>query len=95
MQSMGGLPAELLRYAKMEQEDNANPSVNVLVPALTKVSNAAFIGAPRGVVPPAANVGLVTPVFKKGDAHDTANYPPITVTEPIMRLYAGNLNARL
>lgn len=89
---MQGLPAELLRYAKLEQEDNADPSVNVLVPALTKVLNAAFIG---GVVPPAANVGLVTPVFKKGDPHDTANYRPITVTEPIMRLYAGILNARL
>ena len=54
-----GLPAELLRYAKLQQEDNADPSVNVLVPALTKVLNAAFLG---GVVPPAANVGhLISP----------------------------------
>ena len=89
---MRGLPAELLRYAKVACEPGVVPPENVLVPVLTKVLNAAFA---NGTVPPAANVGLVTPVFKKGDPLDTDNYRPITVTEPILRLYAGILNARL
>ena len=41
------------------------------------------------------NPGLITPVFKKGDPFDTANYRPIAVMQPVARLYAGLLNARL
>ena len=33
----------------------------------------------------------VTPIFKKGDDTDTANYRPISVGEPISRLYAQRL----
>ena len=60
--------------------------------SLTDVLNAAF---QSGCIPPDINGGLVTPVFKKGDPLDTGNYRPIAVTEPIMRLYAGILNARI
>ncbi len=59
---------------------------------LLDVLNAAFRS---GAVPDGFNTGLVTPVYKRGDACDTGNYRPIAVTEPIMRLYAGLLNQRL
>ena len=81
-----GLPAELLRYAKGES------SPHVLAPVLKDLLNAAFLA---GRVPACLNCGLVTPVFKKGDRLDTANYRPIAVTDSILRLYAGVLNARL
>ena len=87
-----GLPSELLRYAKLIPEEGKPAPVNVLAPVLTAVLNAAF---QSGSIPPDINGGLVTPVFKKGDPLDTGNYRPIAVTEPIMRLYAGILNARV
>ena len=37
----------------------------------------------------------MTPIFKKGDATDTANYRPIAVGEPLSRLYASVLVQRL
>ena len=87
-----GLPSELFRYAKLEADLEEPPPVHVLAPILTAVLNAAF---QAGVVPSQVNGGLVTPVFKKGDPLCTDNYRPIAVTEPIMRLYASILNARL
>lgn len=87
-----GLPSELLRYAKLHPEARANPQVHVLVPALSKVLNAAF---QHGNIPAAINVGLVSPVLKRGDPLDTNNYRPITITDPLLRLYAGILNARV
>ena len=48
-----------------------------------------------GTVPACVNEELVTPVFMKGDPFDTANYRPIAVTDPLMRLYAIILNTRL
>ena len=87
-----GLPSELLWYAKLLPEEGKPAPVNVLAPVITNVLNAAF---QSGSIPPDINGGLVTPVFKKGDPLDTGNYRPIAVTEPIMRLYAGILNARV
>ena len=37
----------------------------------------------------------MTPVFKKGDKCDPANYRPIAVGEPLCRLYAAILNRRI
>ena len=38
---------------------------------------------------------LVSPVFKRGDRSDTANYRPISVGDSLEKLYATVLNARL
>ncbi|KAA6421290.1 MAG: hypothetical protein FRX49_08776 [Trebouxia sp. A1-2] len=46
-------------------------------------------------VPQSWKTSLVTPVFKHGDATDTANYRPISVGEPISRLYANIMVQRL
>ena len=64
----------------------------MLLPAVTATLQAAFRA---GQVPKEYNGGLITPVFKKGASLDTSNYRPIAVTQPLMRLYAGILNARL
>ena len=89
---MQGVPSEFLRYAKLEPEPRKPAPVNVLAPVLTAVLNTAF---QVGIIPSQVNGGLVTPVFKKGDPLCTANYRPIAVTEPVMRLYAHILNTRL
>ena len=89
---MHGLPAELLRYAKAGSTPGSPASVNVLAPVLASVLNAAFHS---GTVPAALNTSLVTPVHKKGSKVDPLNYRPIAVAEPVLRLYAGILNARI
>jgi hypothetical protein len=48
-----------------------------------------------GTIPAEGKVGLVTPVFKKGDPFDTWNLRPIAVTEPLMRFYASIMNTGL
>ena len=58
----------------------------------TNVVSAAFKASS---MPPDINGGLVTPLFKRGDPLDTSNHGPIAVTKPIMRLYAGILNASI
>jgi hypothetical protein len=87
-----GIPAELYRYAHAPADAGEVPPDHLLAPALTKVLNSMF---QAGAVPACVNEGLVTPVFKKGDPFDTANYRPIAVTDPFTRLYAVILNARL
>ena len=87
-----GIPAELYRYAHAPASSGEAPPQHLLAPTLTKVLNSMF---QSGTVPACVNEGLVTPVFKKGDPFDTANYRPIAVTDPLMRLYAVILNARL
>ena len=87
-----GVPSEFLRYAEPERRPGQPPSAHMLAAPLTKVLNSLFR---TGTVPDFVNEGLVTPVFKKGEPFDTSNYRPITVTEPLMRLYASILNARL
>ena len=87
-----GYPAEFLRAARADAAPGEPPHPHTLAPALLAVLNAAFCS---GVVPAAFNGSLVTPVYKKGTPGDTSNYRPIAVGEPISRLYANILNARL
>jgi hypothetical protein len=87
-----GYPAELLRAAQPVAVPGQPPEPHVLAPLLTQVLNAAF---DAGHLPRTVNHSLVTPVFKRGDVGDTANYRPISVTEPLSRLYATILNDRL
>ncbi len=64
----------------------------MLAPALVAELNCAFS---EGRIPTAVSGSLVTPVFKRGDPGDPANYRPIAVTDAIMRLYANILNTRI
>ena len=87
-----GLPAELLRYAQQRPQPRQPQPQHVLAPALERVLYHMFS---TGHVPPAINVGLVTPVYKRGDKQLPASYRPITVMEPLLRLYSSILNQRL
>ena len=87
-----GIPSELFRYAQCNAPGEGPRPSHMLAPVLQCVLNSAF---QAGHVPAAMNAALVTPVFKRGDHCDTSNYRTIAVTEPVMRLYAGILNARL
>ena len=87
-----GYPSELLRAAQPIPLPGEAPQPHVLAPVLVRVFNAAF---DAGHLPGSINHTLVTPVHKKGDVGDTANYRPISVTEPLSRLYATILNKRL
>ena len=81
-----------LRNAKHVAQADAPPPVNVLAPVILAVLNSAFAS---GRVPAQLNASLVTPVYKRGNASDPDNYRPISVTDPLMRLYASILNARI
>ena len=87
-----GMPAELLRYARdLPQHGQPSPP-SILAGVLTAFLNHTFTS---GRVPVACNPALVTPNLKRGDNLDSTNYRPIAVTEALMWLYAGMLNARL
>lgn len=87
---ISGQPAEMLRYAVLHREDGTQD--RVLLPALTAMLNAAL---ELGKLPDSWNVSLVSPIYKRGDPDSTANYRPIAVGEPIMRLLAVIVNRRL
>ncbi|KAK9836006.1 hypothetical protein WJX81_005419 [Elliptochloris bilobata] len=90
--SSSGLPAEFLRYAYGKPSSPDTPAPHRLQPALAELYNSWF---QAGAVPDAANVSLVTPIYKRGDAAQPSNYRPIAVGEPVTRLYAALLNVRL
>jgi len=87
---LDGYPAEFLRYAVMTKPDGKRE--HVLLPALTAILNAVFM---QGYIPDSWNVNLITPIYKRGDASDPANYRPIAVGAPIMRLLAVIINQRV
>ena len=87
-----GFPAELFRYAQASSTPGEPYTPNVLSPLIADIFTLALANR---MVPAEANACLVTPVHKKGDAYDTANYRPIAVGDSLMRLYANILNSRL
>ena len=42
-----------------------------------------------------SNMNLITPLHKGKDPLETSKYRPIVVSHPLLKLYAGILNARL
>ena len=89
---MLGYTSELLRYAKLAATDEDPTPEHLLVPCLQLLFNIAFS---TGSAPQSWKTSLVTPIFKKGDATDAANYRPILVGKPLSRLYASILVQRL
>jgi len=87
--------SEFLRYAKAPREeaaDDGTPPPHLLAGPLAQLLNTA---CHTGCIPEAWTTSLITPLLKKGDPFDTANYRPVAVGAPMVRLYAAVLNARL
>ncbi|KAK9843752.1 hypothetical protein WJX81_004916 [Elliptochloris bilobata] len=81
-----------MRYAYGKPSSPDTPAPHRLQPTLAELYNSWF---QAGAVPDAANVSLVTPIYKRGDAAEPSNYRPTAVGEPVTRLYAALLNVRL
>ncbi|DBA92607.1 TPA: hypothetical protein ACH3X1_002826 [Trebouxia sp. C0004] len=75
-----------LRYDQLVATPDDPAPAHLLAPCLVVLFNAAFS---TGQVPHSWKTSLVIPVFKRGDAIDTANHRPISVGEPISRLYVS------
>ena len=89
-----GCPTELFKYALLPDIDPDCPlprEVDVAEHS-TRLLNLVF---EAGEVPSDWNEVLVSPVFKRGDRTDMANYRPISVGDSLEKLYATVLNARL
>ena len=80
-----------LRYAKLAPTLEVPAPADLLAPCLVVFFIAAFSTGQAGQMPHLWKTFLVTPVFEKGVATDTANCRPISVGEPISRLYASIL----
>jgi hypothetical protein len=63
----------------------------VLLQPLTALFNSVF----HGTYPEAWSTGVITPIFKSGDAGDCGNYRGVTVGTALSKLYAMVLNDRL
>ena len=92
-----GWPAELLRYAyrEVQDEDGNTLKFYVLARPLAAILDAAF---QRGILPDDVKSSLVTPVFKKGDKCASVNYRPIAVGRaslPILCCHTQPLHCQL
>ena len=84
----------MLRYAQLTATDE-DPAPEHLSSWCLAFSFSSTQLSAQGPVPQSWKTSLVTPIFNKGDATDTANYRPIAVGEPLCRLVASILVQRL
>ena len=75
-----------------DEEDEPSPEEVDVAAHLTHLLNLVF---ESGEVLADWSTVLVSPIFKKGDIGNTANYRPISVSDCFEKLYAAVLNARL
>ena len=89
-----GCPTELLKYASLEDDDSdfTLPAESDVAEHLVRLLNLVF---EAGQVPSDWHEVVVSPVFKRGDKTDMANYRPICVGDNLEMLYAVVSNARL
>ena len=85
------LPAEY-RYAMAPADAGDAAPVHLLAPTLAALFSAAFAA---GTIPDGWSTATITPTHKRGDTTDTANYRPVAVGVPLVRLYASVLNNRV
>ncbi len=84
-----------LRCARLQAGRPWQPqfqSVHLLAETLTALFTATLSAQ---AIPQSWATSAVTPIYKKGDAVDTANYRPVAVGTPIARLYASVINNRI
>ena len=91
-----GCPMELLKYAIVPEDDSGTPvasAEDIDVPRhLAVMLDMSFDG---GSVPAQWKWLLVSPVFKRGNWGDQADYRPIAVSDIFSKLYAVVLHNRL
>ncbi len=75
-----GISAELVKSA-----------IDVLVTPVTELFNDMF----NGLYPQCLSIGVIHPIFKKGDINDPLNYRGITICNSISKLYASVLDNRV
>ena len=86
-------PAEFLRYGVAPKcETDTRPPTHILAAPLAHLFTEVMR---RGAIPEGWKTSVITPILKRGDPADTANYRPIAVGVPLVRLYANLLNRRL
>jgi hypothetical protein len=91
------LPAEWIRYAvpacRQVNRGSLSPQpFHLLAETLAALFTATFSAQS---IPDSWATSAVTPIYKKGDPVDTANYRPVAVSTPIARLYASVINNRV
>lgn len=87
--SVSGYLSELLRHAKLTPSGNNPSPAHFILPFLTKLVNTCSALAH---VPVQATASLVTSFHTKGDVAGTADYRPVAMCDPVIRMYALVLN---
>ena len=95
---------EELRRAIFTQKDNKSPGIDCVSSEILKASfdfisqfllSLYNIMFPSGEYPGSWGEGIITPIFKKGDVNDAANYRGITLINVLAKVYSQLLLNRL